>query len=64
MTQLTERDELSSLAARIRDQLALLCPGLTDETRSVFAIQIAIAEFRCAAGTGGPTELGWLNDLN
>jgi hypothetical protein len=63
MTQQTERDELSSLAARIRDQLAQSCPGLTEETRAVFAIQIAIAETR-AASTGAPRELGWLHDLN
>jgi hypothetical protein len=64
MTQLTDRDELSSLAARIRDQLAMTCPRLSEETRAVFAIQIAIAEFRPTVATGSPNELGWLNDLN
>jgi hypothetical protein len=64
MTQLTERDELSSLAARIRDQLAHTCPRLSEETRAVFAIQIAIAEFRSTVAAGAATELGWLNDLN
>ena len=64
MTQQTERDELSSLAARIRDQLSQSCPGLTEETRAVFAIQIAIAETRAATENGAPRELGWLHDLN
>ena len=64
MPQLTERDELSALAAQIGDQLALVCPRLSDETRAVFAIQIAIAELRPAADREAPTELGWLNDLN
>jgi hypothetical protein len=64
MTQQTERDELSSLAARIRDQLAQSCPGLSEETRAVFAIQIAIAESRAAMENGEPRELGWLHDLN
>jgi hypothetical protein len=64
MKQQTERDELSSLAARIRDQLAQSCPGLSEETRAVFAIQIAIAATRAAADSGAPRELGWLHDLN
>jgi hypothetical protein len=65
MKQQTERDELSSLAARIRDQLAHSCPGLSPETRAVFAIQIAIAETRSTTANGGAsTELGWLHDLN
>lgn len=64
MIQRTESERLSWLAARIRDQLAPLCPGLSEETRAVFAIQIAIAEFRPAVARQGPTELGWLNDLN
>jgi hypothetical protein len=64
MTQQTERDELSSLAARIRDQLGQSCPGLTEETRAVFAIQIAIAETRAATENRAPRELGWLHDLN
>jgi hypothetical protein len=64
MTQQTERDELSSLAARIRDQLAQTCPRLSGETRAVFAIQIAIAETRAAMENGAPRELGWLHDLN
>jgi hypothetical protein len=64
MKQQTERDELSSLAARIRDQLALSCPGLSPETRAVFAIQIAIAETRSTTANPASTELGWLHDLN
>jgi hypothetical protein len=64
MTQQTARDELSSLAARIRDQLAQSCPGLSEETRAVFAIQIAIAETRAAMVNEAPRELGWLHDLN
>lgn len=63
MIQHLERDELSSLAARIRDQLAHSCPGLSEETRAVFAIQIAIAETRSCA-SGGVRELGWLHELN
>ncbi|MFL5520070.1 MAG: hypothetical protein ACJ8B6_03985 [Gemmatimonadales bacterium] len=55
---------MSSLAARIRDQLAVTCPRLSDETRAVFAIQIAIAEHRSTVQAGASTELGWLNDLN
>jgi hypothetical protein len=64
MAQQTDRDELSSLAARIRDQLAQSCPGLSEETRAVFAIQIAVAETRSALTNGAPRELGWLIDLN
>ena len=56
MIQELERDELSSLSARIRDQLAESCPGLSEETRAVFAIQIAIAETR--PSVGGVRELG------
>ena len=64
MTLQAERDELSSLAARIRDQLADSCPGLSEETRAVFAIQIAIAETRAATAATASRELGWLHELN
>jgi hypothetical protein len=37
---------------------------LSEETRAVFAIQIAIAATRAAAESGAPRELGWLHDLN
>jgi hypothetical protein len=64
MKQQTQQDGLASLAARIRDQLAQSCPGLSAETRSVFAIQIAIAESRVAMDRDVSRELGWLHDLN
>jgi hypothetical protein len=64
MTQQAERDGLSSLAMNIRDQLAHSCPGLSEETRAVFAIQIALAEIRSSSGLGGSRELGWPRDLN
>ena len=63
MTQQAEHDELSSLAARIRDQLAQSCPGLSEETRAVFAVQIALAESRPAASSPA-REIGWLHELN
>lgn len=64
MIQQVERDELSGLAARIRDQLAQSCPGLSEETRAVFAIQIALAEIRPSTANMGCREIGWLRDLN
>jgi hypothetical protein len=63
-TLATTTDQLSSLAATIRDELARLCPALSQETRTLFAVQIAVAELRAARGGHVPSELGWPHVLN